>query len=164
MIERVALAAQLAAYADAHGPITVGLAGAGQMGTDIVVQLSLMPGVRLGVLSEIRPEAAVEAVQMAGLTREQFIDAGSTGAAARAIEAGKVAITGDYRVLCGTDAIDVVIDATGNPNVGTLIALEAMKNGKHIVMLNVEADITIGRYLKQEARKAGVVFTGAAGD
>ena len=60
--------------------------------------------------------------------------------------------------------IDVVIDATGNPNVGTLIALEAMKNGKHIVMLNVEADITIGRFLKEEARKAGVVYTGAAGD
>ena len=44
------------------------------------------------------------------------------------------------------------------------IALEAMKNGKHIVMLNVEADITIGRFLKEEARKAGVVYTGAAGD
>ena len=39
-----------------------------------------------------------------------------------------------------------------------------MKNGKHIVMLNVEADITIGRFLKEEARKAGVIYTGAAGD
>ena len=39
-----------------------------------------------------------------------------------------------------------------------------MRNGKHIVMLNVEADITIGRFLKEEARKAGVVYTGAAGD
>ena len=45
-----------------------------------------------------------------------------------------------------------------------MIALEAMKNGKHVVMLNVEADITIGRFLKEEARKAGVVYTGAAGD
>ncbi|TIU03908.1 MAG: homoserine dehydrogenase, partial [Mesorhizobium sp.] len=51
-----------------------------------------------------------------------------------------------------------------NPNIGTLFALEVMKNGKHIVMLNVEADITIGRFLKEEARKAGVVYTGAAGD
>jgi predicted homoserine dehydrogenase-like protein len=57
-----------------------------------------------------------------------------------------------------------VIDATGNPNIGTLFALEAMKNGKHVVMLNVEADITIGRFLKEEAKKAGVVYTGAAGD
>ena len=47
---------------------------------------------------------------------------------------------------------------------GTLVALEAMRNGKHVVMLNVEADITIGRHLKAEADRAGVVFTGAAGD
>ena len=66
--------------------------------------------------------------------------------------------------MCGSGRIDVVIDATGNPSIGTLIALEAMKQGKHIVMLNVEADITIGRFLKEEARKAGVMFTGAAGD
>jgi predicted homoserine dehydrogenase-like protein len=164
VIDRVALAAQMAAHAEAHGPITIGLAGAGQMGTDIVVQLSLMPGVRLGVLSEIRADAAVEAVRMAGFTEDQYVEAGSPEAADRAIQAGRVALTGDYRVLCGAAEVDVVIDATGNPNIGTLIALEAMKNGKHIVMLNVEADITIGRYLKQEARKAGVVFTGAAGD
>ncbi|WP_407695493.1 NAD(P)H-dependent oxidoreductase [Siculibacillus lacustris] len=163
-MERVALAAQLAAHADAHGPITVGLAGAGQMGTDIVVQLSLMPGIRLGALSEIRSDVAVEALLMSGLDRSGFAEVGTIEAADRAIEAGKVALTGDYKVLCGSGRVDVVIDATGNPNIGTLIALEAMKNGKHVVLLNVEADITIGRYLKQEARKAGVIFTGAAGD
>jgi predicted homoserine dehydrogenase-like protein len=162
--ERVALAAQLAAHADAHGPITVGLAGAGQMGTDIVVQLALMPGIRLGVLSEIRTEAAVEALRMAGLGRDGFVEVGSTTAAEQAIESGRVALTSDYEVLCGTGNVDVIIDATGNPNIGTLIALAAMRNHKHVVMLNVEADITIGRHLKQEARKAGVVFTGAAGD
>ena len=66
--------------------------------------------------------------------------------------------------MCAAGRVDVIIDATGNPNVGALVALETMRNGKHIVMLNVEADITIGRYLKEEARKAGVVYTGAAGD
>ncbi|MFY8154520.1 MAG: NAD(P)H-dependent oxidoreductase, partial [Hyphomicrobiales bacterium] len=57
-----------------------------------------------------------------------------------------------------------VIDATGNPNVGATFALAAMRHKKHVVMLNVEADITIGRALKAEAAKAGVVYTGAAGD
>ncbi len=66
--------------------------------------------------------------------------------------------------MCAAGRVDVIIDATGNPNVGAQVALETMRNGKHIVMLNVEADITIGRYLKEEARKAGVVYTGAAGD
>jgi predicted homoserine dehydrogenase-like protein len=58
----------------------------------------------------------------------------------------------------------VVIDATGNPNTGTQFALDSIANGKHVVMLNVEADITIGRHLHAEARRAGVVYTGAAGD
>ena len=90
--------------------------------------------------------------------------AGNAAAIDRAIEAGKIAVTEDLHALASAGRIDVIIDATGNPNIGTLFALEVMKNGKHIVMLNVEADITIGRFLKEEARKAGVVYTGAAGD
>ena len=164
MIGLAGLAAELAARAERHGPITVGLAGAGQMGTDIVVQVGLMPGLRIGAISEIRTANAIDAVVMSGRDRGDAVEAGSAGAVDAAIEAGRVAITEDYRALCAAGRIDVVIDATGNPNVGTLVALEAMRNGKHIVMLNVEADITIGRHLKAEADRAGVVFTGAAGD
>jgi predicted homoserine dehydrogenase-like protein len=157
-------AAELLQRAEQKGPITVGLAGAGQMGTDIVVQVALMPGMRIGAISEIRPEAAIDAALLAGHERSDIMVANSAGAIDRAIEAGKVAVTEDLHALAAAGRIDVVIDATGNPNIGTLFALEVMKNGKHIVMLNVEADITIGRFLKEEARKAGVVYTGAAGD
>ena len=158
------LAAELADYAEKNGPITIGLAGAGQMGTDIVVEVALMPGVRIGAISEVIVQNAIDAAVMAGADRSDVVTANTANAIDKAIEAGKVAITEDYKALCSSGHIDVVIDATGNPNIGTLIALEAMKNGKHVVMLNVEADITIGRFLKEEARKAGVVYTGAAGD
>ncbi|MDQ0474463.1 NAD(P)H-dependent oxidoreductase [Labrys wisconsinensis] len=158
------LAAELVERAERLGPITIGLAGAGQMGTDIVVQVALMPGVRIGAISEVRPQAALDAALLAGHDRGDIVEAGTASAIDRAIEAGKIAVTSDLYALAAAGRIDVVIDATGNPNIGTLFALEAMKNGKHIVMLNVEADITIGRFLKEEARKAGVVYTGAAGD
>ena len=164
MLAHIGLAAELAERAEQHGPITIGLAGAGQMGTDIVVQVGQMPGVRIGAISEIRAQNAIDAAVMAGRDRGDVLDCSSAEAIDRTIEAGKVAITGDYKALCSSGRIDVIIDATGNPNAGTLVALEAMRNGKHVVMLNVEADITIGRFLKEEARKAGVVFTGAAGD
>ncbi|MBB3952471.1 NAD(P)H-dependent oxidoreductase [Aureimonas jatrophae] len=160
-ILQVGLAAELQAYADRYGPVTVGLAGSGQMGTDMVVQLTLMPGVRLGALSELNIAGAESALRMAG---SEFARASSAVDVDRAIEGGRVALTEDYKALCASGRIDVVIDATGNPNVGTLIALEAFRNGKHVVMLNVEADITIGRFLREEAAKAGVVYTGAAGD
>lgn len=160
-ILQVGLAAELQAYADKNGPVTVGLAGSGQMGTDMVVQLTLMPGVRLGALSELNVAGAEAALRMAGT---EFMHASGLNDIDRAIEGGKVALTQDYKALCASGRIDVIIDATGNPNVGTLIALEAFRNGKHVVMLNVEADITIGRFLREEAAKAGVVYTGAAGD
>ncbi|MCW6508106.1 NAD(P)H-dependent oxidoreductase [Lichenifustis flavocetrariae] len=160
----IGLAAELAARAERQGPITIGLAGAGQMGTDIIVQVSMMPGIRIGAISEIRLQNAIDAILMSGRERGDIVDAKSASDIDLAIETGRVAVTDDYKALCASGRIDVVIDATGNPNVGTLVALEAMRNGKHVVMLNVEADITIGRFLKEEADKAGVVFTGAAGD
>ncbi len=163
-IAKVGFAAELAAYEAAHGPVTVGLAGAGQMGTDIVVQIELMPGIRLGALSEVRQQSAIDALIMSGRSKDGYVEANTAVAIDAAIEAGKVALTAEYKALCAAAHIDVVIDATGNPNIGTLIALEAMKHGKHVVMLNVEADVTIGRFLREEAKKAGVVYTGAAGD
>ncbi len=163
-IARVGLAAELIAYADKHGPVTVGLAGAGQMGTDMVVQLALIPGVRLGALSEVDMAAARGALALAGHAASGIVEVNSANAIDAAIEKNKVALTDDFKALCASGRVQVVIDATGNPNVGTLIALEAFRNGKHVVMLNVEADITIGRHLKEEARRAGVIYTGAAGD
>ncbi|PTE09630.1 NAD(P)H-dependent oxidoreductase [Mesorhizobium helmanticense] len=157
-------AAELLQRAEKQGPITIGLAGAGQMGTDIVVQVALMPGMRIGAISEVRPQAAIDAALLAGHDRSDIVQAANASAIDRAIEAGKIAVTEDLHALAAAGRIDVIIDATGNPNIGTLFALEVMKNGKHVVMLNVEADITIGRFLKEEARKAGVVYTGAAGD
>jgi predicted homoserine dehydrogenase-like protein len=161
-LPKVGFAAEIEMYAKTHGPLTIGVAGAGQMSCDLVVNLSLMSGVRLGVICA-RAEQARDAALMGG-GEETFTFAANASAIDRAIESGKIALTEDYKEMCASGLVDVIVDATGNPNVGALVALETVKNGKHIVMLNVEADITIGRYLKEEARKAGVVYTGAAGD
>lgn len=163
-IVRTGMAAELEQWTAKHGPVTIGLAGAGQMGTDLIVQAALMPGVRIGAVTELNAQAAIDAALMAGHRREDIVSASNTSAIDRAIEAGHFVITDDYRAMCASGHIDVVIDATGSPNIGTLVSLEAIRNGKHVVLLSVEADITIGRYLKQEARAAGVVLTGAAGD
>lgn len=161
---RLGLAAALARHAEARGPVTIGLAGAGQMGTDIVVQVAQMQGLRIGAVCDIAPGAARAAILAAGHDAAAAAAADSAAAIDRAIERGRIAIAEDAMALCAAGRIDVVIDATGNPNVGAGIALAAIAQGKHIVMLNVEADITIGRHLKAEAARAGVVYTGAAGD
>jgi predicted homoserine dehydrogenase-like protein len=159
-----ALVSELKARVEAGKPVTIGLAGAGQMGTDIIVQLSLMPGLRLAAISEVRTDRARNAALLAGHDAGNIAIVKSVSEIDRAIENGKLAITDDLASLAAAGRIDVVIDATGNPNTGTTFALDAIRNGKHVVMLNVEADITIGRHLKAQAASAGVVYTGAMGD
>ena len=162
VLQKVGFAAEIENYARGQKPLTIGVAGAGQMSCDLVVNLSLMSGVRLGAICA-RAEQARDAALMGG-GEETFAFAANASAIDRAIESGRIALTEDFKEMCAAGHVDVIVDATGNPNVGALVALETIKNGKHIVMLNVEADITIGRYLKEEARKTGVVYTGAAGD
>jgi predicted homoserine dehydrogenase-like protein len=159
-----ALVTELKARVEAGNPVTIGLAGAGQMGTDIIVQLSFMPGLRLGAVSEVRTDRVRNAALLAGHRADHIVLAKTASDIDRAIEQGKLAITDDLAALAAAGRIDVVIDATGNPNTGTTFALDAIRNGKHVVMLNVEADITIGRHLKAQAQSAGVVYTGAMGD
>jgi predicted homoserine dehydrogenase-like protein len=67
-------------------------------------------------------------------------------------------------MLVTNPLIDVVIDATGKPGVAADFCLSAMEHGKHVVMMNVEADVTIGCLLKQEADRLGVVYSVGAGD
>ena len=164
MIDRVGFAVELAAHADQNGPVTIGLAGAGQMGTDIVVQVALMQGVRVGAVAANSPKRPMEAIAMAGYSDGHGKLAGTPSEIDHAIEAGHIAVTDDLGALCAAGHIDVIVDATGSPEIGTFLATEAIRNGKHIVMLNVEADITVGRLLAKKARQAGVVYTGSAGD
>ena len=100
------------------------------MGTDSVVEITLMPGVRIWAISEVHGQAALNAALMAGHERGRIATASTAAAIDRAIEAGQIAITEDFHALCAAGRIDVVIDATGNPSIGTLIALEAMKHKK----------------------------------
>ena len=164
MIDRVGFAAELAAYTERHGPVTIGLAGAGQMGTDIVVQVALMEGVRIGAIAANRPKRPMEAITMAGHSEGHGLPVSTSADIDRAIEAGRIAVTDDIEAMCTAGRIDVIVDATGSPEVGTQLAMLAIRNGKHIVMLNVEADITVGRLLARKAREAGIVYTGSAGD
>src|SRR5229473_577591 len=56
------------------------------------------------------------------------------------------------------------VKATGRPEVGARVAADAIENRRHVVMLNVEADVVVGPILAERARRAGVVYTLAAGD
>jgi predicted homoserine dehydrogenase-like protein len=158
------LAADLAKRQAEGKPIHVGLIGTGEMGTDIVTQCRQMAGITVAAIAEINIDAAKRALRIAGYPEAAYAIAEAKSGCDSTLKGGRIAITGDAEAVCTSDAIDVVIDATGKPAVGAEIGLLAMEHGKHLVMMNVEADVTIGAYLQREARRLGVVYTLGAGD
>ncbi|MDP0930022.1 NAD(P)H-dependent oxidoreductase [Paracoccus onubensis] len=158
------LARDLRERGDSGKPIRVGLVGSGEMGTDIVARVAHMPGIEIGAISELNIPAADRAVDIAYQEAGHARRASSLDQLNAAMEAGKVATTDKVELLLGSGLIDVVVDATGVPAVGAEIGLRAMEHGKHLVMMNVEADVTIGAYLRAEAERLGVVYTLGAGD
>jgi len=145
-------------------PIRIGLVGCGEMGTDIVTRVAHMQGIVVGAVAERKLPAALKAAEIAYGEGGHAREVATASAMTEAMEAGRIAVTGDADLVIGNDLIDVVIDATGVPAVGAEIGLHAMEHGKHLVMMNVEADVTIGAYLKSEAERLGVTYSLGAGD
>lgn len=158
------LARDLLMRADAGRPVRIGLIGAGEMGTDIVSRVAHMPGIRVGAICDLNLDAARKAVEIAYREPGHSRDAHTRDALNAAMEADAVAVTSDANHILESGLIDVVVDATGVPAVGAELGLSAMERGKHLVMMNVEADVTIGAYLKHEAERLGVVYSLGAGD
>ena len=157
------LARDLAARAEDGRPVRIGLVGSGEMGTDIVTRAGMMDGVEVAAIADVDPARAHRAVEIARREAGHSADAKDADAVQAAIEGGRTAVTTADAML-ESGLIDVVVDATGVPAVGAEIGLRAMERGKHLVMMNVEADVTIGALLAAEAERLGVVYTLGAGD
>ena len=158
------LASALAAREAQGDPIRIGLIGAGEMGTDIVARANMMPGISVAAIADIRVENAINAVDIAYQESGQARIAESGDALNASIEQGKVGVMEDANLLLESGLLDVVIEATGLPGIGAELGIKAMEQGKHLVMMNVEADVTIGTYLKSQADRLGVVYSLGAGD
>lgn len=143
------LHALLARRADEGRPVRAGLIGAGKFGSMFLSQVPTTRGLEVFAIADLSPDRARTACRAVGWSEERI-------AATRFIE--------DGRELAKLDEVDVVIDATGSPAIGVAHALAAIDNGKHIVMVNVEADVLAGPALAERARKAGTVYSLAYGD
>lgn len=130
-------------------PIKVGVIGAGQMGTGMIAQIATIPGMSVTGVSDIRLEAAQKAADA--------YHASSTNP-------NKVLTVTDYKEVIYSEEVEVVVDATGVPEIGAKIALEALIAKKQLVLLNVEIDITIGPLMHKLYQSAGLVYTGSDGD
>lgn len=141
-------------------PVRIGLIGAGKFGTMFLAQVRRTRGMHLLGLADLSVARAQSALAACGWD-PQAVGAASLGDAFRS---GRTHLTEDARALIAFPEIEVVIEATGDPKAGIAHALAAIAHGKHIVMVNVEADVVAGPLLAAKARAAGVVYSLAWGD
>ena len=142
------------------GPIRVGVIGAGKFASMFLTQALTTKEVHVVGVADIDVEKAKGALKRTGWPEDRY----SAKTLDDALKTGKTAVieSGDALLECGP--IEVILEITGNPLVGTYHALKSIDNGKHIVMVNVEADCMVGPLLARRARKAGVVYAMAYGD
>jgi len=143
-----------------HRPLRVALIGAGKFGSMFLSQAQRTPGLHVVAIADLDPARARASLARVGWPADRF-DAGSDR---EALSAGTTWLTDDALAAISSPATEIVIDATGSPAAGIRHALACCSHGKHVVMVNVEADALAGPLLAQRARDAGVVYSLAYGD
>lgn len=146
--------------AAAGKPLRVALVGAGKFGSMYLAQARVTKGIHLAAVADLNPQRAGEGLARTGWPCEQY----SANSLAEALAKGSTFITNDALAVIAAGGIDVVIDATGSPSAGIRHVLACCAHGKHIVMVNVEADALAGPLLARKAREAGIVYSLAYGD
>ena len=141
-------------------PLRVALIGAGKFGAMYLAQVPRTPGVHLAGIADLSPANARLNLQRVGWPAERSAAASIDDA----IRHGTTHISDDWQALIAHPAIDIVVEATGHPPAAVDHALEAFAQGKHVVMVTVEADAFCGPLLAKKAAEAGVVYSLAYGD
>lgn len=150
----------LAARAESGNPLKVGLIGAGKFGTTFLSQARRVRGLHVLGIADLSVEKARMALVRAEWPLEQF----AATSFSQSLKTGATYLTEDAESLIRADGLEVVVDATGDATAGITYALKAFENGRHLVMVNLEADVLAGPLLAKRATSAGVVYSLAYGD
>ncbi len=141
-------------------PLRVGVIGAGKFAAMYLAQVPKTPGLHLLGIADLAPDNARANLQRVGWAPERY---GAPSLAA-ALAQERTHVGEDWEGLVAHPALDIVIEATGNPIAAVNHALAAFRHGKHVVMVTVEADAVCGPLLARRAAEAGVVYSLAYGD
>jgi predicted homoserine dehydrogenase-like protein len=141
-------------------PLRIGVIGAGKFGAMYIAQVPRTPGVHLVGIADLSLDNARENLKRVGWKAEAY----SAASLDKALKGGQTHLSDDWQALVAHPGIDIVIESTGNPLAAVEHALAAVRNGKHVVMVTVEADAFCGPLLARKAAEAGVVYSLAYGD
>lgn len=153
----------LAERAGAGAPVRVAIVGAGFMGTRIARQIGRhVDGMDVVAVASRNRDDAVAALESADVADVDIVT--SADEAERSLSLGRAVVSSRPLDVVRASGIDVVIEATGDVECGATVATAAIEAGAHVVLVNADADATLGPILKVHADRAGVVVTGTDGD
>ena len=141
-------------------PLRVGLIGAGKFGSMYLAQARHTPGIHIVGIADLAPARAAASLARTGWEPARYAAASFAQAGAL----GATHLTDDALALIAAPEVEIVIDATGSPAAGIRHVLACCAQGKHVVMVNVEADALAGPLLARKAAQAGIVYSLAYGD
>jgi predicted homoserine dehydrogenase-like protein len=145
-------------------PIKVGVSGARWMGSGFVAQVNHVPGMKVNLLADHDISKARKTFLQVGVNLDEIIETDDVSLAEDALRSGKYVVTGSYTLAAQLPSVDIVVDVTPSPTIGADTAYACIEYGKDIVLINIEADVTVGRILKKLAKEAGIVYTVSSGD
>ena len=146
-------------------PIRIGTVGTGWMGTGFLAAVRHVPGMEIGILVDEDVQKAADVLQsLGGVAPERIVATDSPGKAQDALVHGKVVVTPSLELAVAMNGIDVYTDVTPSPASGAATAIAAIDAGRDVVLINIEADVTVGAELKYRAGENGVLYTVSSGD
>ena len=151
---------KLRARAEEGNPVRVGMIGAGKFGSMFLAQTARIAGIHLIDVIDLSPAQAKSNMELVGWSPERFSATSLDDAAAT----GKTFVGDNWRQLVAHPKIDIVIECTGAPMAAIEHALEAFRNGKHVINVTVEADAFCGPDLASKVKESGVIYSTAYGD
>ncbi len=154
------LHAMLRARAAERRPLRVGVIGAGKFASMFLAQARRTPGLHVLGVCDLDLGRARQALDAVGWPAGQYAAPDFT----TALEAGTTHLTEDAFTLIDAPGLEIVVEATGVPAAGIAHALACFAAGRHVVMVNVEADALAGALLARRATEAGVLYSLAYGD
>jgi len=144
-------------------PVKVGVIGAGKFSSMFLSQARFTPGLQVTGIADLDGERVYQALETTGWDKTTAANARTAAEINDLAARGTIGVTEDSTPLIESDC-EVIMEITGSPEAGTRHALGAIENGKHVVMVNVEADCLLGPVLARKAREHGVIYTMAYGD
>jgi len=130
-------------------PVRVAVIGAGKFGSMFLHQAPRMAGIAIAGIADLSIPRARDSLARIGWDPALI---------------AATSLTEDSLALIADPRVEVVVEATGDPAAGLHHARHAIRHGKHVVMVNVEADVLAGPVLARQAEAAGVVYSMAYGD